>query len=295
MDYSKKGAHIVKATKKLVDDLIERNTNNRSIKSTQLGWIKGSLDRGEFMLTAQGIAVSNEGVLLDGQHRLLAIQEAGYPPVELLIVTGLEDKSKIYIDQNAKRSTSDMLKIVLNQSISNRMSSIVTTHLKIDIRKDGIFMGKTGRLPLESVVETMTEYAEVIERLIAAGGNVPRAGSYTAFLHYAIKYNEEAAIELLHQVRTGEMLESKDPAYRLRGFLLGTSKRTLYGSEGQLNDYKHTISACIAHANKEDLASLRPSNGWAGLPKKIGRYRVSEEVGKLVKTVTADEKKKKAA
>lgn len=58
MDHSKKGAYIVKASKKLVDDLIERNTNNRKIKEGQLEWIKNSIINGEFLLTAQGIAVS---------------------------------------------------------------------------------------------------------------------------------------------------------------------------------------------------------------------------------------------
>lgn len=289
VDYSKKTATIVKATPKLVDDLLKLNTQNRNIKKGHLRWIVAALQKNEFHLTTQAIGVSGKGVLLDGQHRLMAIKEAGYPSVELLIVTGLDEAARVYIDQGAKRSIADMLKIVLNQTVSNKMAAMVNRHLMIKETKSGFSYHSDGlRKPsLDSIVEATETHLDRILEIIEASGNLPRAGSLAAFLDYSLKYDHDAALELACQVNTGENLTKSMPAYRLRQYFLGKSKQTGYGSAGQLEDYKVTVAACLAHSRDEDMNSLRPANSWEKIKMRPSNYpknMIADKDGKLKKS-----------
>lgn len=271
IDFTVKSTHIVKATKKLVDDMLAMNTQNRHVKKNHLNWITEAIKNKDFHLTTQAIGVSDKGVLLDGQHRLMAIREAGYPPVEILIVTGLTERSRVYIDQGAKRSTADMLKIVLNQSVSNKMAATVTTHLKVHETREGFFFRKE-KVSLDDIVDVMDRHFERITGLISAAGSLCRAGTVAGYFDYSLKYDHSSAIELAMAVAAGENLTKNMPAYRLRQFLIGGSRRTTYGSGGQLEDYKNTVTACLADSRGEDLSSLRPANSWEGIKMRGTNY-----------------------
>lgn len=65
-------------TKEKADEYLLGNHLNRPIKK-RIDKIKNDLLHGEFELTHQPIAVSSDGELIDGQHRLVAISETGIP------------------------------------------------------------------------------------------------------------------------------------------------------------------------------------------------------------------------
>lgn len=275
LDYSKKQAHILRANKQLVDELLATNTNNRNIKRKHQKWLESAIKDKEFILTSQGIGVSSKGILVDGQHRLAAIREAGYPPVELLVVTGLDGKSMMYVDQHAKRSTADMLKVFLDKNITTRMASIINSHLKISETEDG-FSWQSNKPSLDEITKAMEEYLVDLELLTSAGGNQLRAGMYAALFHYYLRYDKNSALELAQQINTGEKLLRGDPAYKLREHMMGTNRRVSYGSSGQMLDYRYTVTGCIAHAKGEKIESLRPANSWIGLESVGERYTRSK-------------------
>ena len=62
---------------------------------------------GDFHTTHQGICFSETGDLIDGQHRLLAIVEAGLA-VEIMVTRGMPDDSWHALDIGVKRSLSDI-------------------------------------------------------------------------------------------------------------------------------------------------------------------------------------------
>jgi hypothetical protein len=110
-------AQIKTATRQLVDSLLEMNTNNRAVRKSVVDCYKQDIADGRWYLTNQGIGVDINGVLIDGQHRLLAIKESGYPPIPLLIVSGLSVEAQTAIDQHSKRSVRDVWKLVLDHSV----------------------------------------------------------------------------------------------------------------------------------------------------------------------------------
>lgn len=72
--------------------------------------LASAIERGEWTPDGNPIRVSADGVLLDGQHRLAAIVEAGIA-VPVVILTGLSAESQLVMDSGKARSFHDYLTI----------------------------------------------------------------------------------------------------------------------------------------------------------------------------------------
>ncbi len=118
--YEGERAEIVTASKQIVDKLLAMNTHNRKYKASWVKKLCADIKNGRFYLTNQGVGVSKDGVLLDGQNRLMAIRDAGYPPVKFVLVTGLDKISQQKIDVGFRRTLSDLLALLIDKpSVAN--------------------------------------------------------------------------------------------------------------------------------------------------------------------------------
>lgn len=278
-------AHILTADKKLVDWLLSMNTNNRHLRKTHVAWLENAIAAKEFILTGHGITISKEGKLLDGQHRLLAIVNQSYPPVPLLVVTGLEEKSQMYIDQHAKRSLSDMLRLSLDKSVTNQMTAVLTFLLKVN-QRDGTFSLKGKTKPsLQEVYDKMAETMDDITVVLDATGKHVRAAVTAAIYHYYLQ-DPDAAIELAMQIRDGELLKKTDPAYQLRRYI---DNHPSGSSTQALESYRYTVTACLAHSQGRAVEVIRPSNSWAELG-----YTQRGEINRKKRNKRSRDKKRKA-
>lgn len=89
---------------------LEGNVGNRPIKSILVGELTNAMLNGTFKLTHQPIAITTDGRLLDGQHRLLAVIRSGR--TVLMNVTFDADPATFdVIDAGAKRTLADALSI----------------------------------------------------------------------------------------------------------------------------------------------------------------------------------------
>lgn len=64
-------------TPKMAAEWLKLNTANRKLRRWWASAIASAIKRGEYVCTHQGVAFSASGVLLDGQHRLVAIVVQG--------------------------------------------------------------------------------------------------------------------------------------------------------------------------------------------------------------------------
>lgn len=90
--------------KELASELLLLNTSNRPIHEFKLKQYKEDLSKGEWKFAADVIKISKLGVLLDGQHRLLAIQQTGIP-MQVHIQSGLEPEVFIVLDTGDCKSS----------------------------------------------------------------------------------------------------------------------------------------------------------------------------------------------
>lgn len=90
--------------------LMEKNTANRLLSPRRVNALAQSITRGEWQFDGSPIRLTSDGMLLDGQHRLAAIQQAGLA-VPVLILRGLDPASQLVIDSGRPRTFADYLRM----------------------------------------------------------------------------------------------------------------------------------------------------------------------------------------
>mgnify|MGYP001767036089 CR=1 FL=1 len=101
---------IITVTPKRAEEYLSANTINRTLRKSVVERYANDMKMGRWELTHQGIAVANDGTLLDGQHRLHAVIKAGVP-VMMQVTTGLDVSAFANIDKLVARTDADSLRI----------------------------------------------------------------------------------------------------------------------------------------------------------------------------------------
>lgn len=103
-------AEFVYVTPEIAEELLELNTGNRRANPERIKKLVKQLQEGSWDDNGASIVISRDGKLVDGQHRLYAIMEAGIPQW-LLIVTGADRDTILTVDSGKTRTFKDYLEI----------------------------------------------------------------------------------------------------------------------------------------------------------------------------------------
>lgn len=87
----------------MAKSILLQNTHNRPVSQEHVDNLARQMTEGAWMLTHQGVAVSSDKVLLDGQHRLLAVIASGVT-VPMLLTTGVAPAALLNIDRGKPRT-----------------------------------------------------------------------------------------------------------------------------------------------------------------------------------------------
>jgi len=90
------------------EELLGHNINNRGVKRRVVMTYADDMSKGRWQLAGAPIVLAEDGTLLDGQHRLLAVIESGRT-IEFLLVHGVKRDVQPVIDTGAKRTFGDVL------------------------------------------------------------------------------------------------------------------------------------------------------------------------------------------
>lgn len=97
---------VMQITPDLAAEFLKRNTGNRTIRKTAVNQYADDLRRGNWKLTHQGVAISPSGRLLDGQHRLSAIVQAGIA-AQMVVALDVDEGAYAVIDRGKPRRLTD--------------------------------------------------------------------------------------------------------------------------------------------------------------------------------------------
>ncbi|PID55365.1 MAG: hypothetical protein CSA58_02595 [Micrococcales bacterium] len=89
---------------------LESNTSNRKVRPARVREYATAMEQDRWTYTADPIRFDEDGKLIDGQHRLLAIVRSGVP-VQLHVVRGLSRQAQDAVDTGAARTASDALQV----------------------------------------------------------------------------------------------------------------------------------------------------------------------------------------
>lgn len=99
---------IERITPSVAAKMLETNTHNRSLNRFES--VSKALENGEWSLNGATIVFSEDGVLLDGQHRLIACVRTGVP-FDTIVVRGIGQRQQMTMDVGTKRKVADFLKL----------------------------------------------------------------------------------------------------------------------------------------------------------------------------------------
>lgn len=246
-------AEIRIATKQLVDSLLAMNINNRDLRKTVVNRYCSDIKKGNWKLTNQGIGVSVDNILIDGQHRLQAVKECDYPPIPLLIVYNLEPDSQIAVDAHAKRSARDMLQFAFGARVARQAPSIGNVILKSESSWSSVFTN-------HDLMGCISEYTDEIELAVSipASGNFYAAPFMAAFVLEMKKNpeNKDTVIKFMQRVENGEMLDKTMPEFHLRNFIVTQNGRS-GGNEVQRERFYKCTKALEFFIKGEKMGVLR--------------------------------------
>jgi hypothetical protein len=85
------------------EEYLAANRGNRNIVQSHVAAMARDIRNGQWMFNAQPICFSRSGRLLNGQHRLSAVLEAGQP-IEVMVMRGLPEQAFETYDKQAKKA-----------------------------------------------------------------------------------------------------------------------------------------------------------------------------------------------
>src|SRR4051812_19944132 len=97
-------------TPRLAQQYLNTMVKNRSLRRSSVKGYARDMAAGSWQTSHQGIAFDVNGKLVDGQHRLAAIIEAGVA-VQMAVTRGLDEGAIEAIDVGIRRGVHDVLKI----------------------------------------------------------------------------------------------------------------------------------------------------------------------------------------
>jgi len=193
-------------TPAMAKQMLATNTNNRNAKRTRIEKYASEMKLGLWKSnTGEFIKISENGRLIDGQHRLLAIINANIP-VELGVITGLSEDVFSVIDTGANRGANDAFTI---EGIKNALL-VSTTIQSYSILKTGKKLRHFARKSNQEVLAIYNERPEFWQSVALMAQTLSRSFSRIleqsiigSFMAYLVEKDEVMAKAFLNQLCTG--------------------------------------------------------------------------------------------
>jgi hypothetical protein len=196
-------------------ELLSLNTCNRAISKRQINHYSAAMQAGQWKFNGDSIRLSKDNVILDGQHRLLAVIQSETTQ-QFVIIDGLESESFHTIDRGKKRTGADSLHMIGEDNEKSLASALRWIYLILHengLQKNGV--------PAQTLIDTLDAHPTV-RRWTSYHSS--RRDLRTWFESYIVavstlfaeKYGDEVVERFLIQLETGEGLFRNDPAFELR-------------------------------------------------------------------------------
>ena len=217
-------AEIVDVTPEIAQAMLERNTQNRTLKPGAVQQYARDMQSGRWRFAGDPIRFDTTGRLLDGQNRLSAVIEAGRP-IRMNVMTGLAPEAQLVMDSGVKRSAADQLRMK-GEHYSDRVASAARIAILVD---HDCLRSLTYRPTTTEIIEWVEDNSEIAD--FAPNANSIRrvlGGSPSGYLWALWKTNRVdpmKAVEFWDGIFTGANLAENDPRLAFRSFMARAAQR----------------------------------------------------------------------
>lgn len=208
----------VLVTPDLAREWLTRNQNNRPLKHKHVERLCNSILSGKWKMTGDPIRFSNTGKLIDGQHRLNAIEKSGVS-VMCVVMKDLDEDIFDVIDSGRTRQKSDIISIEFPY-LSFEVAKILGTSATIAYEYQNELFSFQVRVEKSELLEFIksnqkiidcAEYAQSLSRPTPCSRAI--AG---AFLFFTKDENHDKALRFIRGFMSGENLPSGNVLLTLR-------------------------------------------------------------------------------
>lgn len=259
-------------------ELLKMNTNNRAIRQSKVDALAESMRKGEWELSNDAITISEGNVLLNGQHRLMAVVKSGVP-CNFIVYTGAPDSTFDIMDTPSLRKVSDVIQRKGGTNTVRMQATIAAVSRWIDdyennwetlFRFDNHARG-TRREAItyyEEHKDILTKWlnraAQIVEKNVALLPTTTLAG-FAVFLESKLNHSEEKIATFLKELILDGMTSNGTILYARKRLLrnkmkLETLKR---GDDIRLlvrawNDFCLGRQVQIIKMNEDVFVYIRP-------------------------------------
>lgn len=201
-------------TPQKAQQLLNCNTKNRKSSDLAVSLYKRDMSASNFMLNGTTVCMSDTGVLLDGQQRLMACVQSG-KPFWTILVENLPEEAILTIDSGKKRTYGDRLKINGYENYNSLAATIKMVAL-IAVRN-----AKDTGYTTSELDEILNKHPNIVESVTKCRKTYHKADNLFSAMHYvgmATGY-EDQINEFIRTWRDGQINYENDPVVYIRNKL----------------------------------------------------------------------------
>lgn len=216
---------VVEITPELAEEWLGKNVQNRNVRRGKVALYARKMRDGVWSVTNQGIGFDTGGTLVDGQHRLHAVIEAGIP-VRMNVTKGLDPKARSHIDTGAARTAGDILSV--NHGIKNASLTAAIAKRAVAWDKGFRWLSNYNVSP-EEIEQYVLDHPDISRAAeVAASGTkyIACPPSIIGTGYYLASRRSRAAADMffVEQLIEGIGLQTNDPARVLSKWLTGDAQ-----------------------------------------------------------------------
>lgn len=228
--------------------LLATQTVNRPINRKNVERIKHDLISGNYRVTHEGIAIDEDGALIDGGHRLTAAVEAK-KSIYLRITYGLPRASMVGVNIGKPRTHADQF-AVIGRDETGRHASIATMMM--------FGAGYVTKVSTPEMIKFIDAHKAAINFAVEVSSGIKYAsgpiGGAIARAYYHT--DEETLRQFMYSFKTGIVNYRRDEIpVKLR---IKVAEFREYGATGRSKLYKLAESALYAYIKNKRLVQIKP-------------------------------------
>lgn len=213
-------AEVVTITPSDATNWLRCNMHNRPVRKRHVEFLAGEIKNGNWQINGQAIVIAEDEQVLDGQHRLLAIIEAGVA-IKTMVVYGISAAAFSTIDTGAVRTSADALCLHFSEYPQHIVKAVASAVPWVKQLEKGSMHKNPKKLSNTEIIAYAKDHISLFERaatlLHYPKDNRPlSAGVGTALYEYFSRKDEETAGDFFRDLYTGENLSRNNVEYILR-------------------------------------------------------------------------------
>ena len=248
-------------------EMLQFNTHNRKPKRNPLN---KALRDGEWLLNGATIVFGKDGVLLDGQNRLLSCIASG-KPIDTIVVRGIDNEAQVTMDCGVKRSLSDFIELAggANSRGAATVASFMYRYEASGENLSSVVYKNTNDYTIRSIFSYYLKNADHIDFLYSETRKITRRykgvaiGSTSVLVHCLYESSAEDASYFVEQLVANSPSRNQ-PINMMRERLVGNSEKRSHEERlSQKQLVAQMVKCWNAFMRGEEIKFLRFREGGA--------------------------------